>query len=170
MGLLIIRLLYDDVKATALRNRQAAKPFKVRAGVKEGYVIRPTLFWAFLTSEPNVTMKKLLGGVLLVYGMEGSLLGRARLRADSESTPTVVVKRQYADDRVMCAVSEVGVNVFTDVYETICLTVNMGKPNCSISTTQRPLHFSNHKHSREMPLNRRPLLIPRKSSLKQGKY
>uniref|UniRef100_UPI00398E68E3 uncharacterized protein isoform X1 n=1 Tax=Pristiophorus japonicus TaxID=55135 RepID=UPI00398E68E3 len=127
----ILRLLHDNMQAEILPNGSITDPVHVRTRVKQGCVITPTLFSIFLAAMLQLTVDKLPAGVELNYRTSGNLFNLRRLQARSKTTPTSVVELQYADDACICAHTEAElqdiVDLFTEAYESMGLTINISK-------------------------------------------
>lgn len=64
-------LLHDDMSVLVLVNRETSEKFKVKAGVKQGYVIALTLFLLFLLVVLHIVRQKLPIGIVVKYKFDG---------------------------------------------------------------------------------------------------
>uniref|UniRef100_A0A803TRR0 ribonuclease H n=1 Tax=Anolis carolinensis TaxID=28377 RepID=A0A803TRR0_ANOCA len=112
-------------------NGSQSDSFKVESGVKQGCVIAPTLFSIFITMILHLVDGKLPTGVEIIYWTDGKLFNLSRLKAKTKVTTTSVIELQYADDNVVCAHSEEGLqatlNTFAEAYEKLGLSLNIEK-------------------------------------------
>ena len=66
----ILRLLCDGMLATVKINGDNSEPFKVTSGMKQGYVIAPTLFTIFIATIPHIIKDDQPPGIEIFYRMD----------------------------------------------------------------------------------------------------
>ena len=127
----ILRLLHDKMTATILFNGTETEPFTIRTGVKQGYVIAPTLFTVYLCAILFLVHDRLPHGVELDYRLYGKLFNLSRLKAKTKVMKTAVIDLQYGDDCAFLSHSaeklQTSLDLFTEAYQSLGLSINVRK-------------------------------------------
>ena len=84
--------IHDKITATVVINGTETAPFTFRTGVKQGYVIAPTLFTVYLVcAMPFLVRGRLPRRIETDYRLDGRLFNLSRLKAKIKVTTTAVV-------------------------------------------------------------------------------
>jgi len=84
--------IHDKITATVVINGTETAPFTFRTGVKQGYVIAPTLFTVYLVcAVPFLVRGRLPRRIETDYRLDGRLFNLSRLKAKIKVTTTAVV-------------------------------------------------------------------------------
>ncbi len=97
----ILSLLHHKMTATVLINGTETEPFIIRAGMKQGCIIVPTLFTVYLRVVLFLLRDRLPCGVETDYRRSRRLFNLSRLKTKTKVTKTAVIYIQYGDD---CAI------------------------------------------------------------------
>lgn len=127
----ILKLLHDDMSVTVAASGNTTEPFRVRSGVKQGCVIAPTLFSIFISAVLHLAQDHLPPGISINYRTDGGIFNLRRLKAQTKACVASIAELQYADDNVICALSEADlqatINAFFHAYARLGLAVNERK-------------------------------------------
>lgn len=80
-----------------LTNNDQCEPFQDRSGVKQGYVINPTLFTIFIAIENDIIKDDLPPRIEIVYNKNGRLFNLAHLCSKTKTSASSLIQFQYAD-------------------------------------------------------------------------
>lgn len=98
----ILRLFHDNMRAVILSNGSITDSFELR---RESSKAASSTRHSSRSSLPRCSTDKLQAGVGQTYRMDGKLFNLNRLRSKTKTTPTSVVKLQYAVDAEVSAAS-----------------------------------------------------------------
>ena len=127
----LIRQLHDDVTGQVLSGCEAAEPFNISNGVKQGCVLAHVLFNLFFTCVLNHAIGDLEQGVYLRYRLDDSLFDLRRLIAKTKIAKKTVLEALFVDDCALMAHREsdlqINVNKFAEATRLFGLTISLGK-------------------------------------------
>ena len=108
-----------------------SRPSEIRSGVKQGYVLAPTLFGIFFSLLLQHAFHTSTEGVLLHTRHDGKLLNLARLRAKTKIKRVLVREMLFANDAAFVSHTEEGLQSLINDFSSACkdfgLTISIKK-------------------------------------------
>ena len=104
--IVMVRQFHDGMQARVQNDGEYSEPFPVTNGVKQGYVMAPTLFSMMFSAMLTDAFQDVDAGFPIRYRFDGQLLNLRRLQAKSKAQTDVVGKLLYADNLAENAKSE----------------------------------------------------------------
>ena len=128
-------------------NGEASVPFPVTTGVKQGYVLAPTLFSLLLAQMLDSTLSQSTVRVNIHYQYDGNFFNLCRLQSHTKASQVTVRDYLFADDCALAAHFEKHLqelaNCFTSAAKAFGLTVSIKKT----AQAAGPKHHSVHRTS-----------------------
>lgn len=124
----LVRSLHDDMQGAVQFEGSVSENFEIRAGVKQGCVLAPTLFGIFFSALLNFAFGGLdtdsgdddEDGVHLRTRSDGKLFNLLRLRAQTKTRRFLVRELLYADDAALVSHSAEGLQRLLDKLADAC--------------------------------------------------
>ena len=101
-----VRQLHDGMRATVLDNGDTSDSFPVTNGVKQGFVIAPTLFSMVFAAMLHDASQDNDDGIQLKYRTDGGVFNLRRLKAKTNAKVATLRELLFADD---CALNPTNV-------------------------------------------------------------
>ena len=93
-----VRQLHDGMRATVLDNGDTSDSFPVTNGVKQGFVIAPTLFSMVSAAMLHDASQDNDDGIQLKYRTDGGVFNLRRLKAKTNAKVATLRELLFADD------------------------------------------------------------------------
>ena len=98
----MISSFHNNMKGTSNYDGATSEPFQIRSGIKQGFVLAPTLFSIFFSMMLSYAFKTSTEGVYLhTTRADGKLFNLARLRAKTKVRHAVIREMLFADDAAL---------------------------------------------------------------------
>jgi Reverse transcriptase (RNA-dependent DNA polymerase) len=140
----LIRSLHDDMMTRVCINGELLEPFPVKAGVKQGDLLAPTLFAMYFAVIFQKAFARGDVGVFVRYRTSGKLLNLRRLKAQSKAFLVLIRDLLYADDCDLVAHSEADLQLLMDCFSTSCsefgLSINLKKTVVMLQPAPRKVY------------------------------
>ncbi|BHF64775.1 hypothetical protein SprV_0200778200 [Sparganum proliferum] len=127
----MVRQLHDGMMARVTDNGAVSETFAVTNGVKQGYVLAPTLFSLMFSAMLMDAYCDERLGIRIAYRTDGHLLNHRRMQFQPRVSTTIVHELLLADDRALNTTSEEdmqrSMNLFSAACENFGLVINTQK-------------------------------------------
>nr|VZI46789.1 unnamed protein product [Spirometra erinaceieuropaei] len=94
----MMRQLYDGMMVQVTDNGAVSGAFAMTNGVKQGYVLAPTLFSLMFSAMLMDAYRDERPGIRIAYRTDGHLLNQRRMQFQSRASTTTVHELLFADD------------------------------------------------------------------------
>lgn len=140
----IIENLHKDNTARVISQYDLGPEFPVTCGVRQGCVLAPTLFIAFVNAVLHIVDSKLTSrSVSIRYRTDRDLFDTCKLKAQTKCRRMFISELQYADDCALVAASpndlQTTINTFNEAYTALGLKINAGKTKILETRTSQDL-------------------------------
>ncbi|KAI8500865.1 hypothetical protein Bbelb_216830 [Branchiostoma belcheri] len=125
--------LHEDQRGQVRSNNDLSEHFPITNGVKQGYVLAPTLFTIFFSMMLQQATEDLgdEDGIYIKYRTDGSPFNLRRLQAHTKTLEQLIRELLFADDAALVAHTEVAMqrvtSCFAEASELFGLEVRMKK-------------------------------------------
>nr|VZI25712.1 unnamed protein product [Spirometra erinaceieuropaei] len=147
----MVRQLQDGMMARVMDNGAVSEAFAVTNGVKQGYVLAPTLFSLMFSAMLMDAHRDERPGIRIAYRTDIHLLNQRRMHFQSRVSTTTVHELLFADDCALNTTSEEEMQRSMDLFSAACenfgLVINTQKtvvmhqppPNSATAPNAPPL-------------------------------
>ena len=129
----MIESFHTNMKGTVQFNGNSSRPFDIRCGVKQGYVLAPTLFGIFLALLLRHAFGTASEGICLRTRSDGRLFNLDRLRAKTKVREALIRDMLFADDAAVTTHTQQELQARMDSFSQACkdfrLTLSLKKSN-----------------------------------------
>ena len=115
-----VRQLHDGMLAKVQDNGEISQPFPVSNGVKQGYVLAPTLFSIMLSAMLMDAFRDTDVAISINYHTDSSVFNLWRLQAKTKVTLATINNFLFADDCILNAASEADMQHSIDKFAKAC--------------------------------------------------
>ena len=127
----MVKQFHDGMQASVQDDGEHSASFPVTNGVKQGYVLAPTLFSIVFSAMLNDAYREGKVGVDFHFWTDGKLFNIRRLQAKSKVTKDTAQDFLFADDCALNAANQFDMQRSMDLFATACnnfgLTVSTKK-------------------------------------------
>ena len=102
------------MKGTVMYDGSCSDSFLIKSGVKQGYILAPTLFGNFFSVLLSHAFTPSSDGVYLHTRSDGKLFSLPRLCAKTKVTEILIREMLFADDAALATHTEDGLQRLTD--------------------------------------------------------
>ena len=121
------------MKGSVKINGSSSEPFQILSGLKQGFVLAPTLFGIFFSLLLQYAFDGSEDGIYIRTRSDGNLFNLARLRAKTKLWRVLLREMLFADDAALAAHSEESLQRLNDQLAHACkefgLTISLKKTN-----------------------------------------
>lgn len=154
----IIEALHTEMHANVAMSSSISNDSAVTNGVKQGYVLRPTLFSLYLSVMLEVAFEDSPEGVYIKTRKEANLFDITHFKSKTKTTTELVKDLPFADDSALVAHNsddiQTLVNRFFNAAKDFSLKINIKKTEC----LYQHLKFQNGtSQTNTIAINREPL-------------
>jgi len=140
----LIAEFHTSNKVQVIAGKSVTDKFETANGVRQGCVMAPLLFNAFMTAFLISVDSKLQDrGIHIKYRTDGGLHNLARLRSQNKVRNRFISELQYADDVAILGHSEEEtqrmVDIFVETYQGLGMEVNHEKTKLLVTKYDAPL-------------------------------
>ena len=124
----LIKSYREYMQSTAQVNGIISEPFPIVNGVKQGYVLAPTLFMIYLSvilKEAKQNANLANPGVDLRTRFDANLFSTSHLKAKTKTTTLHVCEALYADDTACCTHSKEQLQSIIDSFSNTCSALGL---------------------------------------------
>ena len=114
----MVRSLYDGMMARVIENGDVSDPFPVTNGVKQGFILAPTLFSLLFTEMLSAALANTSAGTTIRCRTDGRFFDLRRLKANTKVQEALVRDFLFAGDCTMAARSEEDLQCLADCFYT----------------------------------------------------
>ena len=129
----MIESFHTNMKGTVQFNGSTSRPFVIRSGVKQRYVLAPTLFGIFFALLFRHTFGTASEGICLRTRSDGRLFNLGRLRAKTKVCEALIRDMLFADDAAVMIYTQQELQAlmdrFSQVGKDFGLTISLKKTN-----------------------------------------
>ena len=129
----MIESFHTNMKGTVQFNGSSSRPFDIRSGVKQRYVLAPTLFGIFFTLLFRHAFGTASQGICLRTRSDGRLFNLGRLRAKTKVCEALIRDMLFADDAAVTTHTKQELQALMDCFSQACkdfgLTISLKKTN-----------------------------------------
>ena len=129
----MIESFHTHTKGTVQFKGSSSEPFEMRNGVKQGWVLAPTLFGIFFGLLLKHAFDTTTEGIYLRTRSDGRLVNLARLRAKTKVREVLIRDMLFADDAAVVAHTQEELQSLMDCFSYACkdfgLTISLKKMN-----------------------------------------
>ena len=140
----IVRQFHDGMMAKVTENGDESIAFPVTNGVKQGFVLAPTLFSMVFSAMLTDAFCGCMEGIPIRYRTDRGLFNQQRMHAISRVSETVIRDLLFADDCALNAETESKMQRIMDLFVKACdnfgLTVNTKKTEILHQSAPGALH------------------------------
>ncbi|VDL98895.1 unnamed protein product [Schistocephalus solidus] len=127
----MVHQLHDGMTAHVTDNGAVSEAFAVTNGMKQGYVLAPTLFSLVFSVMQMEAYRDEQPGIRIAYRTDGHLLNSRRMQATTRVSTGTVHDLLFADDCALNTVTEEDMQRSTDLFAAGCvdfgLTISTAK-------------------------------------------
>ena len=131
----MIASFHTDTKGTVQFNGSSSEPFEIRSGVKQGYVLAPTLFGIFFGLLLKHAFDTTTEGIYLRTRSDGRLFNLARLRAKTKVRKVLIRDMLFADDAAVATHTQEELQSLMDCFSQACKDFGLTKHCQSLPST-----------------------------------
>ena len=129
----MIESFHANMKGTVQFNGSSSRPFDIRSGVKQGFVLAPTLFGIFFALLLRHAFGTTPEGICLRTRLNGRLFNLGRLRAKTKVREALITDMLFEDDAAVTTHTQHELQALMDRFSQACKdfgpTISLKKTN-----------------------------------------
>ena len=150
----MITSFHDDMNGSYQFDGSSSDPFPIKNGVKQGFVLAPTLFGVFFSLLLCYAFRESEDGIFLHTRSDGNLFNLARFRAKTKVRRVLTREMLFADDAALTAHTEEALQQLIARFAGACndfgLTISLKKTNIMGHNVSVTPHITIGEHALEV--------------------
>ncbi|KAK7102272.1 hypothetical protein V1264_020516 [Littorina saxatilis] len=144
----MIESFHTDMKGVVQFDGSSSAPFEVKSGVKQEFMLAPTLFGIYFAVMLKHAFRTSTDGIYLHTRSDGKLFSLSRLKEKTKNRKTLIRDMLFADDAALKTHKEERLmNNFSGACQDFGLTISLKKTNIVGQDTECPpiITINNYK-------------------------